>query len=719
MPIDFNNAPHQGSFSTRQIENPNYISDLKRRMESNARQILEYLFPNGKLIGNEYHIGDFSGSTGDSTKISLTRNKVGVGQDFATGESTADLIDVWALGTGRIARRESFSEIIEEIEEWLGNPKVVPMRKVDWASEQKASQGEEWWKAPPSATYIYNDADGHIIGYVNRYDYEKNGEAKKATIPFIGKKAGAPEIRPLYHQDKICSASTIVWAEGEKAVNALASRGIPATTSMGGSNVPGNKIDWSPIKGKAIIVWPDADEPGLKYAEMVAIHAKQSGAKEIRILSLPDGLEEGWDAADAIEEGIDVRAFIENHDPGTPVRSRLEFKSALEYHGEPKKVEWLVVGSIPLGQPGMVAAMGDTGKSYLLLDLCVRVACGETPIDTPIFGGRVTGKGTAVYITSEDSDDEIHRRLNSIDPGLRRIHQCSDRLKVLPLPDRGGAAPIMEQNSRGVFETDNWTEIKNSLLEIDDLRLVVFDPLQSFCLADINADPAASQYFCSMLTSLSSQTGATAIVSHHMRKPTQKNDGRTLSPSDAREMIRGTSALVDGMRFAYALWTPSSSKEARAICKRMDRQYTPNCLVYGAMVKANGQANREVSTYLRSPFGLLIDQTDRSKSIAAMSSEDFDDLVACVKEAAEAGHPFNRTGLSSAFKRKEDIPEAFRETPRAVLEEIIDKLIVEGKIVTCNAGGKIKNVLDVPGGLFAQGVGQFEPGTYQAFRAQA
>jgi len=452
---------------------------------------------------------------------------------------------------------------------------------------------------------------------------------------------------------------------------------------------------------------------------MVAESCLKFGANDVRILTNPDGVKEGWDAADAVDEGMDVKSFILGHEAFHPVESRLSFKSASDYEGEPTPSEWLVQGSIPLGSPGMIAAMGDTGKSFLLLDLCARVALGEHPADSLIFGGNVCQRGTAVYITSEDPDNEIHRRLNAIDPDLSRIRQCGDKLLVLPLPDRGGAAPLVEQTARGIKPTSYWDELKDRLLAIGDLKLVVLDPLQSFCLADINADPAAGQYFCSMVTSLASETGATILVAHHMRKAQAKTDNRELEPDEARQLIRGTTALVDGMRFVYALWKPVSIKSAQTVCRNLGRTYEPDCMVYGGVVKANGKAPRGVATYLRSPSGLLIDQSQRLKDIRPYDDADLDSLVMCIAEAAENGHPFSRTGLNGSYKRKEDIPEPFRCLVRSSIDSVIDALVVEGRIVTCNAGGKIKNVLDVPSGDFAQGVGSFEPGTYKATMAQS
>jgi hypothetical protein len=40
-------------------------------------------------------------------------------------------------------------------------------------------------------------------------------------------------------------------------------------TSPGGSQAA-TKADWSPLVGRRVLVWPDADEPGAKYAATVA-----------------------------------------------------------------------------------------------------------------------------------------------------------------------------------------------------------------------------------------------------------------------------------------------------------------------------------------------------------------------------------------------------------------------------------------------------------------
>ena len=98
------------------------------------------------------------------------------------------------------------------------------------------------------------------------------------------------------------------------------------------------------------------------------------------------------------------------------------------YAGEATPIRWLCRGTIPLGVPVLVAAMGGLGKSYLALDLALHAAAGVVGLEQPrlIFGGRLEGEGTAVLITAEDSFDAIHRRLNRIDPKARRLRHPAE-----------------------------------------------------------------------------------------------------------------------------------------------------------------------------------------------------------------------------------------------------------------------------------------------------
>lgn len=94
--------------------------------------------------------------------------------------------------------------------------------------------------------------------------------------------------------------------EGEKAADAATGLlpGFVVVTSPNGSKSAGN-ADWSPLRGREVIVWPDADAAGLDYGKAVGNGAEAAGAKSISIISPPEGVAPSWDAADAVADGWD------------------------------------------------------------------------------------------------------------------------------------------------------------------------------------------------------------------------------------------------------------------------------------------------------------------------------------------------------------------------------------------------------------------------------
>jgi hypothetical protein len=104
----------------------------------------------------------------------------------------------------------------------------------------------------------------------------------------------------------------VVVCEGEKSADA-ATRLLPdfvAVTSPNGSKSAG-KADWSPLKGRAVTVWPDADAAGLDYARQVAELVMAVGACSVAIVPPPLNVKVGWDAADALTDGWTVESAIE------------------------------------------------------------------------------------------------------------------------------------------------------------------------------------------------------------------------------------------------------------------------------------------------------------------------------------------------------------------------------------------------------------------------
>lgn len=74
---------------------------------------------------------------------------------------------------------------------------------------------------------------------------------------------------PLYRLPEIGKAERVIVCEGEKAADALNHLGVVATTSPAGAG-KAQYADWSPLAGKAVVLWPDFDAPGAEHMDQVA-----------------------------------------------------------------------------------------------------------------------------------------------------------------------------------------------------------------------------------------------------------------------------------------------------------------------------------------------------------------------------------------------------------------------------------------------------------------
>ncbi|SIN98772.1 hypothetical protein SAMN05444722_0021 [Rhodovulum sp. ES.010] len=182
----------------------------------------------------------------------------------------------------------------------------------------------------PDAQYVYHDASGAAILVANRFD---RPDGSKFFLPYdpVRQEWKAPERRPLYRLPEVTAAANtnrpVIVTEGEKCADALAALGYVSTTTFGGANGAG-KADLAPLKGRAVILWPDKDAPGRKYAEGLAVTLHREFGTLPRIVPVADlvlrnitggapiaandggpnvAYPKGWDAADAVAAGWGVR----------------------------------------------------------------------------------------------------------------------------------------------------------------------------------------------------------------------------------------------------------------------------------------------------------------------------------------------------------------------------------------------------------------------------
>jgi hypothetical protein len=691
--LDFNTATFPEK--TDSVSQTEKVERIRLEANAHALSILQFLLPGGKMVGPEYQAGDITGIAGDSLRISLRDSKFCVWSDFATGQKGGDIIDLW-----KAARRCDFQTAINQIEEYLN------LKPVALPSKLKTKPRD---LGPPTKTWHYKDRDGNITASITRYDPEPG---KKEFIPWdvSTKKHTNPIPRPLYNLPGIINEKRIVLVEGEKCADALISSGIPATTAMGGAKAPAEKTDWTPLIGKTVLIWPDNDDPGKQYAEHAKAAIERTGGA-VKILNVPEGKSPKWDAADAVSEGFDVGAFLGSAKPERKLRFELESWGMDAYKGKPPEREWLVNHTFPMAALSILAAAGDTGKGMLCLDLALKVACeyqAEILNPYPIaFGNSVMQHGKVVALLAEDDSGEIHRRLHNLDPDGKRFR--NDRLIIVPLPDAGGPVPLVVPGRNGPEATPMFFELREDLLSIEDLKLVIIDPMTSFIMADTTKDPIAGSFTTGLFASLAKDTGASIILTHHLSKGSA-NERRVMTPEVLRSLIRGTTAIVDGSRASYGLW-PMEQDQAKRICRLLNCEWIRNKVFNGSVVKSNGPADRETKVYVRNDKGLLVAMNEVLRSIKISEADLKETLVADITRAAQIGRPFTHTGSAGLFTRREELGIELRGLGKHRLDAMVGELLDIGTIGKSIAvGSKVPKWLDVPGGPFALGLGKFAPG---------
>ncbi len=137
------------------------------------------------------------------------------------------------------------------------------------------------------AHWMYHDKEGNAYAAVVRYQNAKGEKTYRqlAKVDGLWSARRSPTWEP-YRANEITDADTIVIVGGEKAADAAWSVGIPATTSaMGEGNA--SKTNWAQLANKDVVISPDNDDAGEKYASDVAKLLVGIGCK-VRVVRLPN-----------------------------------------------------------------------------------------------------------------------------------------------------------------------------------------------------------------------------------------------------------------------------------------------------------------------------------------------------------------------------------------------------------------------------------------------
>ncbi|WP_339751861.1 AAA family ATPase [uncultured Marinobacter sp.] len=539
--LDFNDAPEQESSST---ESGLDAKELKARLLERLSDVLAWLFPNGKTRGRQFFIGDLQGNRGKSLVVELEGPKAGMWIDFATGES-GDVFDLWAANLNLDSQRQ-FPELVREISRWLGDapPAVSP------TTSYKPPVDE---LGPWSAKWDYHDGEGKLIACVYRYDTPDGKEYRPWDVRT--RKMHAPNPRPLYNQPGMSAASEVVLVEGEKAADALIQQGIMATTAMNGANAPVDKTDWSPLKNKRVLIWPDKDEAGMQYAERVRNALLRMGTASVAILEPPADKPDKWDAFDAVAEKMDVAAFLQSaprfwaeSTPGIPVFSL----GQLLADTSPMPDDLIEPRVLTPG--GMIVFGGapKVGKSDFLLTMLTHMAAGEPFLElNPPRPLRV------FYLQAEVQYHYLRERFQAMQLPTTVAAKAAGNLKVTP-------------QLKLVLNDDGMAQVALAMREAfvkPPLDVLVIDPIRN--VFDGGPDGASENDNNAMLFFLRERVEqlrdavnpeAGVILAHHTKKI-----GKKQIEEDPFLALSGAGSLRGYYTTGMLLYRPDESRTDRML----------------------------------------------------------------------------------------------------------------------------------------------------------
>jgi putative DNA primase/helicase len=261
----------------------------------------------GQRRGHEW-LGErkANGGIGDSWSVNLNTGQWGA---FASGQKGGDLVSLYAA-LNHIEQLAALKAVAPLVGVTDGRtPKLLPRTKPKEKPPETIPEGTPNPEPHPqhgvaSACYRYGRAFA-----ITRYD----GSGKKQFCQHTWREGkwqsisyGAP--RPAYNADQLAQRpdSPVLIVEGEKCADiaSVTLKRYVCMTWAGGVQAI-NGTDWACLKGRDVIIWPDADEPGRKAAAWLG--GELAGVASLVRIVQPNGQALGWDIADAVSEGMSPR----------------------------------------------------------------------------------------------------------------------------------------------------------------------------------------------------------------------------------------------------------------------------------------------------------------------------------------------------------------------------------------------------------------------------
>lgn len=222
-------------------------------------------------------------------------------------KADCDKADIYAALEQYVTRPErAFDEGREKKPSYKPNGKGPPVNLAEWVAMDYAPANTsigDYWKAGLGKTdraWIYRDIEGQRIScIVCRWDKPDGDKVVSLRVWCRNRKTKAEawqwlEFPKTYHLYNIHllkdrpEDTPVLIVEGEPtrdAANKLFGGRYFVTTWPSGASMS-HQPNWSVLKGRSVVLWPDNDEPGRKAMRIIAVCLRKAGVEDVKMVVL-------------------------------------------------------------------------------------------------------------------------------------------------------------------------------------------------------------------------------------------------------------------------------------------------------------------------------------------------------------------------------------------------------------------------------------------------
>lgn len=486
-------------------------------------------------------------------------------------------------------------------------------------------------------------------------------------------KGKAGLMTPLYRGETLKEADDVLIAEGEKDVDTLIRLGYTAVSLPDGADSRWLEAYGERLRGRNVYILPDNDEPGRKYASMIAgkLFGKVSGLKILNLCDKWPEMPAKADVSDMVEalgEEAAAKAVNELAQYGPeydPAESAARFRALPASGFESEKTRFVWYPYIPIGDYTVLMAEGGTGKTFLCCKIAADISRGrKLPGDESCAD---PAPANVLIISGEDSGSLLKERLIGADADLSKVF-------------------ILDRTASEGLNFDAGLVYFRELVKRCSPRLIIVDPWHAFLGKDVNINLVnALRPVLQKLANIAKECDCGLILVSHVNKRSQSDNannaatGSTDFINAARSAIRVIFDDAPG-RKDYRIAVHTKSNYARS------GKSLSYCLTDGGNIEWAGFSEIDRS---------LLEEAARCRKTPSQLIAGKEELEEAQEELIEAikklSSGYEGKPINVAYEQLTDEygPEIFGTSqPKKALESIRVQLLAEG--IRLNLGKHVR-----------------------------